>query len=110
MRTLFLCIIIVLAFIVTCPDTQKHQEAIKSDLSEKLDKKLGLESSDSPNFMSVLGSALTANATDAYLSSELKVDNYFLFSVGVIPKQSEDKIVSLGLLNHVFTFLDDEDD
>lgn len=110
MKQLFFCIIIILAFIITCPDTQKHQEAIKTALAEKLDKRLGIDSSESPDLLSVFGSAVTANLTEAYLSSELRVNNYFLFSLGMITKQGEDKIISLGLLNHVFTFLEDESD
>ena len=105
----FVCTLIVLMFIVTCPDKQKHQEIIKSSLSERFDKKLSEDSSTSSSLFSLLGSVITTNILDVFLSSELRVDNYFLFSLGVVSWQGEEKTVSLGVLNHVFTFFSDKE-
>ena len=104
----FVCTLIVLMFVVTCPDKQKHQEVIKSSLSERFDKKLSEDSSTSSIF-SLLGSVITTNILDVFLSSELRVDNYFLFSLGIVSWQGEEKTVSLGVLNHVFTFFSDKE-
>lgn len=104
----FVCILIALMFVVTCPDKQKHQEVIKASLSERFDAKLSDQSSESSLF-SLLGSVITTNIIDVFLSSELRVDNYFLFSLGVVSWQGEEKTISLGVLNHVFTFFSDKE-
>ena len=106
--SMFVFILIILMFIVTCPDKQKHQEVIKASLAERLDVNPS-DQSPSASLFSLLGSVITTNIIDVFLSSELRVDNYFLFSLGVISWQDEEKTVSLGVLNHVFTFFSDKE-
>ena len=56
----------------------------------------------------MLGSMIGTGIGGLVIDNMLKVDNYFVCSVGTITYEGETKIVSVGLLNHVFT-ADDED-
>jgi hypothetical protein len=42
------------------------------------------------------------------LDQRLKVNNYLIFSTGITRFQGTTKRVSFGILNHVFTFDEDE--
>ena len=42
------------------------------------------------------------------IDNMLKVENYFVCSVGTMTFEGETKIVSLGLMSHVFTIPEDE--
>jgi hypothetical protein len=57
--------------------------------------------------LALFASSLVSGISNLVIDSRLSVDNYFLFSVGKVTFDGESKIVSVGLLNHVFTDIND---
>ena len=86
---------------LTCPDKKKHVESIRTELTNALEA-----SNKSKNAMyALMGDAVIAKV----LNSELKVNKYFLFSTGTITDGQDSKILSIGILGTVFTFIDKDE-
>lgn len=105
--------VLALVMIITCPDTQDHRDAVKTAtqgfVNDKVDEATG--GSDDNIVSSIINQGskwFSGRAIDAFLDNNFHVNNYFLYSVGKVTFNGNEKTVSLGLLNHVFTF-DKED-
>lgn len=92
-------VVLFLSLIFTCPDKQKHVEALNSLTSSILNDQI---STDSDGW-DYLGAMLGNKVLGAVFDNSLYVDNYVIFSVGKMTFDGEDSIVSLGIFNHVFT-------
>lgn len=98
--------------VFTCPDRQKHEEAIqevtKAWVGDKVDENMGNITGMGGVFGDLINKALkelTGFGTDKVISSYLDVTNYLVCSVGHMSiGNNEEKMVSLGLFGHVFTF------
>lgn len=98
--------------VFTCPDCQKHEEAIqevtKAWVGDKVDENMGNITGMGGVFGDLINKALkelTGFGTDKVISSYLDVTNYLVCSVGRMSiGNNEEKMVSLGLFGHVFTF------
>jgi len=55
------------------------------------------------NGLAVLGSVFTDAAVNMALNSNITVDDYGIFSLGKMTWDGKSKIVSVGVLNHVYT-------
>lgn len=109
---LALLIVVILGGVlaVTCPSRQDHKDAIATSSREWMSTKI-----QAANNMGGLGNLLngvvewiSGKGIDFAVDEYLDVDNYFVCSVGRFRVGNERKTVSLGVLNHVFTF--DKDD
>lgn len=105
--------------VLTCPDRQDHEEAIqevtKNWVSNKVQEKvapiLGIDGIGGTvgDIIGRIVSEFTDKGTEFAISQYLDVKNYVVCSVGTIDVgDNKDKMVSLGIFGHVFTF--DEDD
>ena len=98
--------------VLTCPKRQAHEQAIqevtKAWVGDKVDENLGAITGVGGVFGDLINKALkqlTGFGTDKVISNYLDVKNYFVCSVGRMSiDDNEDKMVSLGLFGHVFTF------
>ena len=98
--------------VFTCPSRQAHEQAIqevtKAWVGDKVDENLGAITGVGGVFGDLINKALkelTGFGTDKVISSYLDVKNYVVCSVGRMSiGDNEDKMVSLGLFGHVFTF------
>ena len=96
--------------IITCPDRQKHLDAIGKELNSGISQ--GISSDEDADADALLGilNALASNFTLRGIEQYLEVDNYFLFSTGKITcRNGEVKRLSFGICGHVFTTFDDKD-
>jgi hypothetical protein len=85
----------------TCPDKEKHVETISNDLMNVLET-----SNKSENEMySLMGGAVIKKV----LNSNLKVNQYALFSTGTFTDGKDSKLLSIGILGTVFTFIDKDE-
>lgn len=92
---------VLLVLAVTCPDSGQHRDAVGDEVNRLLSAQL-----DSTMGDGVLGSIMKPVGgwlVDAYVLAELDVHNWLLFSYGTIEKDGETRLVSLGVLGHVFT-------
>lgn len=87
-------ILLVLAF--TCPNKDKHVEAIHTELIDYVEEKSGSGEAKL--------ASLGADIIDKVIVSKLDVSNYLLFSTGSLKERGKRKMVSLGILGNVFIF------
>ena len=109
----FLLFILIIVFIsgfsvISCPDKEAHSEAIMENINELIDEEATKDvTNESEKALALLASSLVSGISNLVIDSRLSVNNYFLFSVGKVTFDGESKIVSVGLLNHVFTDIND---
>lgn len=113
MKRLLYTLLVLLAVagvcVVTCPDKDAHSDALKDLLNTAMTSELSKEvTNEEEAGWAMLGSMIGTGIGGLVIDNMLKVENYFVCSVGTITYEGETKIVSVGLLNHVFT-ADDED-
>ena len=112
MNKFLLSLLIVLVIsgvcVVSCPDRDAHYKAISDDIQQTINSELiDQNANDSKIALSFLASSFLGGVSDFLVNNTLSVDNYFLFSLGKITIHDKTKIVSIGLLNHVFTEIGD---
>ena len=105
-------VILFATMLFTCPDRQAHEAAIqevtKEWVGDKVDENMGAITNVGGVFGDLINKALkelTGFGTDKVISKYLDVKNYIVCSVGRMSiGDNEDKMVSLGVFGHVFTF------
>ena len=98
--------------VFTCPKRADHEAAIqevtKAWVGDKVDENLGTIAGVGGVFGDLINKALkqlTGIGTDKVISKYLDVKNYVVCSVGRMAiGDEEEKMVSLGVFGHVFTF------
>ena len=109
----FLLFILIIVFIsgfsvISCPDKEAHSEAIMENINELIDEEATKDvTNESEKALALLASSLVSGISNLVIDSRLSVDNYFLFSIGRVTFEGESRIVSIGMLNHVFTDIND---
>ena len=106
---LIILIGIVLLAAITCPDAEAHKNAIVNVMSDTVDDKISEElNGDDGNIISnglaSIGSMFAGKIIDSVVDTKLHVDNYVVFSLGKIHWEKEDKVVSVGVFNQIYTF------
>ena len=104
----FLFLIILLAaaavgLIATCPDRNAHQEAIKSVVSEVANEEMDKQSNILTTGLASISTMLTINIADSYLKSNLIIRDHTFYNIGYINYNDDLRMISFGILNHVFT-------
>ena len=62
----------------------------------------------SRNGIAMLGSVIGSGIAEMVIDQKLMVDNYFVCSIGRVLLDGEEKVVSVGCFNHVFTMPEDK--
>ena len=108
MKNFLLTILIIISLagvcIISCPKHDEHSKALTQEINSAIDSKFSKEA-ESDNEIAVFASTLCSALSGFIIDKKLSVDNYFLFSVGKINLDGETKVISIGVLNHVFTDL-----
>lgn len=79
-----------------------HSEALKDVLNTAITEELsGSDDSDAGFIM--FGSMIGTGIGGLVIDNMLKVDNYFVCSIGTMTYDGDTKVVSFGIMNHVFT-------
>ena len=109
----FLLFTLIIVFIsgfcvISCPDKEAHSEAIMENVNELIDEEATKDvTNESEKALALLASSLVSGISNLVIDSRLSVNNYFLFSIGRVTFEGESRIVSIGVLNHVFTDIND---
>ena len=105
-----LFIVLLVAMVATCPKASAHKEVLTNALQEAVDEKMSSTvGGDLLGTFVKTASQLTVGTTAKYvIDGMVRVDDYYLFSVGRLRYGSNEHIVSIGVLNHVFA--PDKDD
>lgn len=92
----FIALIILL--VLTSPPKKVHSESITNAFNDAIRNK-----SDNSDMLGMLMDGATSYFLSIIVDKNLIVDNYLIFSLGKFETQEESKVVSVGILNHVFT-------
>ena len=115
MKKLIVLLILVIVcgtMMVTCPDKEAHMTALINEVTTFLDKErmgedsLNQEKSSFEKGLNIMLYSLAGSFVKTMIEQELVVKNNFIYSTGEINSNSGSRLVSLGLLGHVFVFLD----
>lgn len=101
---LFVAIAVILA--LTCPGKENHKERMASELTSTLLSEVN--NNDDSGIATLLVSAITGPVVNGIIDQMLVVDSYGIISIGRFKNidNGEDRIVSIGLLNYVYTSID----
>ena len=99
--TLLILIILGGICVATCPDREAHSETLKDLVNQVITSELSGEEEDADLVM--FGSMIGTGLVGLVIDNMLNVENYFVYSVGTITYDGETQVVSVGMLNHVFT-------
>ena len=91
------------ALIATCPDRNAHLEAIKSVVSEVANEEMDKQSNILTTGLASISTMLTINIADSYLKSNLIIRDHTFYNIGYITYNDDLRMISFGILNHVFT-------
>ena len=98
--TLLFIVGVAVLMTATCPNEEAHRQVIKERLNKavkaEVDEKVG------KGFGSI-GSVFTKPVVKSVLKRKFHVDNYVVLSIGRLEMKDSEQIISVGLLNHVFT-------
>jgi hypothetical protein len=105
MKKLLVVVIVLLVAVLmtmTVPDKQQHKEAMMEAINEFVEEEAVDKLGD--NVLAKLGKSVVVKTIETALNSKLKVDNYYLFNTTHVRLKGEDKVLSVGVFGHVFTF------
>lgn len=91
--------------VVTCPDREAHSEALKDLVNQVITAELSGEEEDAG--LAMFGSMIGTGLSGLVIDNMLNVEDYLVCSIGTATYDGETHVVSVGLLNHVFT-IDEE--
>lgn len=99
-------VVVGVALIATRPDKITHYEAIRNVATAVVNAEMNQKDHDET--LAAIGTMLGVAAVDNYLSKNLIVRDFTLYSVGYIIYNQEPRMVSVGLFNHVFTIKEED--
>ena len=101
---------LLVAMFFTCPTEKDHRRHLHkiamSALEHKVDERYGPEVGGL--LMGVARMSFLGNDDKIHIERLVRVENYYLFSVGHLDLMGNDHIVSVGVMNHIFA--PDKDD
>ena len=112
MKKLILLIVIIaiaLVGVVTCPQKDAHTDALMKLVNVALDTELSkYAKTEAEMGFAMLGSVIGSGIAEMVIDKKLMVDNYVVCSIGRVLLDGEEKVVSVGCFNHVFTMPEDK--
>lgn len=97
---LIILVAVAICMLATCPTAEDHKKKIGEVITEYVNDK----ADEKGKAASLISSVAAAPMADAFLSHTLKVSNYRVLSVGRFKWDGEERVVSVGIFGHVFTF------
>ena len=111
---LLIVVIVLGTMTVTCPDKESHVTALNNEWTTYLDEKRINDDAEKQREdpfekgLNMLLYSAAGSLVKAMFENQLVVKNNFVYSTGEINTDEGSKVVSVGLLGHVFVFLDAE--
>ncbi len=92
--------------VISCPKHEEHSKAIMKEINSIIDNEISKTPDENDNKTTQLfTTTLCSGISELIISRTLSVENYFMFSIGKITFDGKTRTVSYGILNHVFTNL-----
>lgn len=96
---------------VTCPDKQRHREAISSEVSTAITGSLmsHLGSWGQSNQVAVVGNMFVSKLVDFAIDSNMDVQNFLVVSIAKTEIDGKSRVMSVGALNNVWVLFNSDD-
>lgn len=106
---LLVLLFIAIAMVITCPEKNAHKIKVSEKLSEIFDKEIKSNiKNDDDLFGATIGSAIGSRLINVIVDQNLKVESYYVCSIGKMTSDGQTIPVSIGVFNHVFLLNDFE--
>ena len=111
---LLIVVIVLGTMTVTCPDKEAHVTALNNEWTTYLDENRINDDAEKQREdpfekgLNMLLYSAAGSLVKAMFENQLVVKNNFVYSTGEINTDEGSKVISVGLLGHVFVFLDAE--
>jgi hypothetical protein len=99
-------LVILFGFILTCPNKEDHKQAIVGKVETVIKSDTV---ADDMNALKMIGGAVISKMIEVAADKMVTVDNYFIFSLGSVRYHGEKRLVSIGILHHVFCLFSEKD-
>lgn len=103
-------IVLIVVMVLTCPSRESHVTEIKQISSRVFDEYIHQEYGEMAGRFGglgqtalALGSMFGTQVTEKAVENYLRVDNYFIVSIGHVEYEGEKYPVSVGAFGHIFT-------
>ena len=100
-KTILVLAILAGVMLFTCPEEEKHVEKLTQEIV-----KSSQENNEDAGFLESIGNAIAGTISEKvvhlYVKNQLKVENYTLLNVGRMKYDGENRVVTIGVFNHVF--------
>lgn len=100
---LVVLLLVALIMVVTAPSEEKHKAAMMEAVEAMVDEEAAEHGLGDDSFVQ-FGKSMVSLAVKVGLDLKLQFDNYYIFNRTHVRLGAEDKVLSYGLLGHVFTF------
>ena len=102
---LFVIVLAIIGFIMmaTCPNEKDHEEAICLAIDQAIDEKLGDCSFSLMGAVKFGSKFALKKGAELFIDLNVAVENYGVVSIGRYTFNGRNKVISVGLFNHVFT-------
>jgi len=100
--TLVVLLLICILMTLTRPNKETHKEAMMKAVNEYVEEEM--KAGMGINMLAKLGKNVIVRTVSVLLDTQLEEHNYYLFNTTSAKIQGEEKILSVGILGHVFTF------
>ena len=115
MKNVIISILIILIIVImgmfmltTCPKEQDHKDAICLAINKAVDEKLGDSSLSFAGVINYGSKFAIKQIASLFIDSNVTVDNYVFWSVGLYTFNGRNNVISIGMFNHVFTMSKDD--
>jgi len=108
MVTVLAAAALVVTLVATCPDRRAHKEALGQLMKEVIDERVESSGGLVGRVLGTIGKMTLEQTGGLAIDQLLTVDDYYVVSVGRVTMGQEHRVVSVGVLGHVFT--PDKDD
>ena len=114
MKKIIITLIILAAIagvlIATCPDAQKHRDVVNTRVEQAVTNYMNDKNDAGDSWAGILSSTIGSLVGKLNIASGLKVHDCALFSYGTVDtSEKKNQLVTLGILNHVFCFISEDD-
>ena len=107
----FFLLALSVAMVITCPKEADHYEALQEVVGQVIDERIGqviderIGQSDSAvgEIWKTIGKLALGKTGGIAITQMVRVDDYYLFSLGRLSFGGKERIVSVGVLGHVIT-------
>jgi hypothetical protein len=117
--TILIIVVVLATLVLTCPDKQRHVEAINDEFITAVDHQMnesysseedGVERDGSfEEGMRLVTSSVVGGLFKGVMEQQLMVKNYAVVSLGQVNASEGRKTLSVGICNHVFTLVSSDD-